>query len=657
MNENRSTGTPLARRLLLLGALPAIVMFVTLIGFFTSARLDDARQDLAASNQMLADTLAPSMEYAVVSGNTQVLQEILSQSLSHSQADWIRVKDVSGNNLGLVTHGTINEIGNPDDFEIYEAEILQQPLDFESSRESPWFEPDYSFGSGALRVGTVEIGVSDSVLVQRRHDIFWTSIAVGLSLLLLTVVIINHFFNAILSPIHRITGRISRLIAADYRATKVNRRRSSREFIGIEHQLNQLAEHLQSLKIARDQTLASSEQARQKAETANRAKSEFLATMSHELRTPLTGVLGMIDLIQEESLSYKQSDYLQTARHSTDDLLAVINDILDYSGLESGAALPEHQEFNLRTLILNCVASFRHIAQSQGLALTIDYLGDWPEDSLVKGDAPRIRQILASLLDNAIRFTGDGFVNIKAGYLEAEHDSVIFSCSVSDSGSGIPHERLPEMFNSFQQLDMRASRNFGGTGMGLSLVQRLVELLGGHVQVESDLGKGSSFRFEVPLDLVVLAEKPSAPELTTATPITAPPSAQALVVEDNPVNQRVAVALLKRFGFHVDAVSSGDAALENVKTNHEGYDVILMDCQMPIMDGYETTRYIREWEQSNGQSKTPIIALTADVLPGTERNCIESGMHDYLSKPVRKEKLRDILTQWIELPKSENSQS
>lgn len=647
MNNSHRQQRPMSRKLLLLGALPAIVMFIVLMVFFTSVRLEDARRDLSDSSQMLADSLAPALEYAVVSGNTLALDQILSQSLRRSKADWIRVSDVMGDQLGFVSHEPINPGEIPERYQIYEAEILQQPLEFGSERTAEWFEPDYGFGSGSLRVGTVQVGVSQDVLAERRQDILWTSIAVGVALLLFSILIINHFLGAILAPIRDLAGRIGQLTDGDYQERPLNTHQSSKEIVAIEEQLNQLAHHLAGLKTARDQTLAASEGAREKAEMANQAKSEFLATMSHELRTPLNGVLGMVDLIQEEPLTQRQREYLNTARQSTEDLLTVIGDILDYSKMDSGTLKLDSQEFNLRELISNCTATYRHLAEQQGLALNLKFFGDWPDNSVVIGDPARLRQILAGLADNAIKFTGDGFINIQAGFFALEDNCIILNCSVSDSGSGIPTERLHDIFNSFEQVDGGNSRLYGGTGLGLSLVQRLVELMGGHIQVETDLGKGSSFRFELPFEL---ADRPIDPEPTGTPPReTINGTSHALVVEDNPVNQRVATAMLKRLGFHTDSANNGKEALDRVTTNHTGYDIILMDCQMPVMDGYEATRYIREWEQSNGQIGTPIIALTADVLPGTEKSCLDCGMNDYLAKPVRKEMLREVLSRWIKL--------
>lgn len=648
MNRPDKKQAPLARKLLLLGALPAVLMFVVLMVFFTSARLEDARRDLSQSSQMMADSLAPALEYAVVSGNALALEQVLTQSLKHSRAEWIRVYDVLGDQIGFVTNASDSETLNTDRYNVYEAEILQQPLQLDTGREAEWFEPDYGFDSGALRVGTVQVGVSTDLLATRRQDILWTSLAVGVSLLLFIVILINHYLNTVLSPIRMLSDRIGKLIDRDFSPQPLHDQRSSREVIAIERQLNELAAHLEELRESRVQTLKASETAREKAEKANQAKSEFLATMSHELRTPLNGMLGMIDLVQEDPLTNRQQDYLSTARHSTEDLLMVINDILDYSQMDGGTLELANQEFDLRKVITNCTATYRQMAEQQGLTLNVSLFGDWPAEPIVMGDAPRLRQVLSGLLDNAIKFTGDGFINIQAGYFALEDDCIILNCSVSDSGSGIPQDRVSDIFNSFQQLDSGDQRAHGGTGLGLSLVQRLIELMGGHIQVETDLGKGSSFRFELPFD-TVSDSAPVVPAIE-ASPLAAENmTGKALVVEDNLVNQRVAKAMLTRFGFETHAANNGQEALEHIQTQHSGFDVILMDCQMPVMDGYETTRLIRDWERSNGQAGTPIIALTADALPGTEVNCRESGMNDYLAKPVRKENLREVLSRWVQI--------
>ncbi|HEY9121309.1 MAG TPA: histidine kinase dimerization/phospho-acceptor domain-containing protein, partial [Marinobacter sp.] len=460
MSNLTDAQAPLSRKLLLLGAAPAIVMFIVLMVFFTSARLDDARKDLADGSQMLADSLAPAVEYAVVSGNNAALRKILSQSLQRSRAQWIRVSNLMGEEVGFVSTEPSPENLPDERFDVFESEILQQPLDLGEGRQTEWFEPDYGFGAGALRVGTVQVGVNKEQLAARRQDILWTSLAVGFSLLLFTLLIVNHSLNSIISPIRALSQRVTKLTSREYEEVPVSRTGSTREIRELEESLNSLATHLRTLKKSRDDTLASSEKARERAEQANRAKSEFLATMSHELRTPLNGVLGMIELVTEEPLTPRQIDYLQTARHSTEDLLTVINDILDYSHIDRGTLELENREFDLQQLITNCTASYRHTAEQHGLTLSSRFVGEWPDHPLVLGDASRLRQILAGLVDNAIKFTGDGFINVQAEWFSLEENSVLLKCTVSDSGCGIPVERIHDIFNSFEQVETGNSRRY-----------------------------------------------------------------------------------------------------------------------------------------------------------------------------------------------------
>ncbi len=644
MTLRKRSSRSLSRHLLWLGILPALLMFLVLMFFFTSARLDDARKDLFNSGQLLADNLAPAVEYAVVSGNTQVLQQTLEQSIRRSRVNWIRVKDVTGRTVGAV-HLDEGEIDDSQGH-VFNADILQHPLDMGTERSTGWFEPNYGFSSGAIRLGSVEVGVSEAVIAAKQRDILWSSFIVGLALLFFTMLVVRRSLTSLVGPMQDLADRVTALIDGDYANVPIKRMHNTTEIIELEENLNSLARHMQSLQSSRDQTLAASETARERAESASKAKSEFLAVMSHELRTPLNGVLGMIELISEEELTEQQRDYLHTAKRSTEDLLTVISDILDFSRMDRGQLALDYQEFDVREVIENCVATFRHEAEQQGLSLSLQFSGNWPGHTLVKGDAPRLRQILAGLLDNGIKFTEAGTISVQAEWHHLEHQCMVLQCTVRDSGSGIPTERMKEIFRTFEQLDSSDARSHGGTGIGLALVQKLVELMGGHVKVDTDLGMGSAFCFELPFELDTDTVNNEPAPLPSETP-TEGTSSRALVVEDNPVNQRVATALLTRLGFETDAVSNGQDALKRVQSLQFNYSVILMDCQMPIMDGYEATRTIREWEQKNGHTSVPIIALTADVLPGTENSCREAGMNDYLAKPVRKENLRAVLSRWL----------
>lgn len=655
----------LNRQLLLLGALPAALMFVGLMLFFTTARLSDARADLFTGTQVMADNLAPALEYAVVSGNLDVLQQVIDRAMSNGGVEWIRVTDVLGNEIGAVYHPDVDPGALPvSGLHRFDSDILQLPLELGNGGRMEWFEPEYRLNGGALRLGSVEVAVSERVLQEKRFDIMLTSGVVGISLLVFTLLLVNRMLTPVIEPIRGLSERVKELIARNYRDTGPPDRKRVAEIAELEINLNALSEHLAQLKESRDHTLAVSEGARQKAEAANLAKSEFLAVMSHELRTPLNGVLGMLDLVSEGRLSQRQQDYVETARRSTEDLLTLINDILDYSQLDQGTLRLSHSRFDPARLVANCVASFRHLAESQGLRLEHTVENNWPEGAEVRGDATRFRQIVACLVDNALKFSEQGQVTVTLCWHQESADTVFVGCEVTDTGRGIPADRMADIFNGFEQLDSSSSRPNGGTGIGLALVQRLVELMGGHIRLTSTPGKGSCFRFEVPFD------RPAEPDTTTSDQATAvanhpdlatapavagagkrsAPAACALVVEDNLVNQRVARALLERLGFAAEAVTNGEEALASVRARQgEHYAVILMDCQMPVMDGYSATRAIREWEQEQRLKPVPIIALTADALPGTEGACHEAGMNDYLAKPVRKEQLRQVLSRWVPL--------
>lgn len=653
-------------QLLLLGALPAALMFAGLMLFFTTARLSDARDDLFTSTQMMADNLSPALEYAVVSGNLDVLRQVIERAMSNGGIEWIRVTDVLGNELGAVYHSDIDPADLPDTgLHRFDADILQLPLELAAQDRMEWFEPEYRLNGGALRLGSVEVAVSERVLQEKRFDIMLTSGVVGISLLVFTLLLVNRMLAPVIGPIHGLSERVKELTARNYRDTGPPHRKRVAEIAELEVNLNALSEHLAQLKESRDHTLAISESARQKAEAASLAKSEFLAVMSHELRTPLNGVLGMLDLVTEGRLSQRQQDYVETARRSTEDLLTLINDILDYSQLDQGTLRLSYSRFEPARLVANCVAGFRHLAESQGLSLQFTLEDGWPADAEVHGDASRFRQIIGCLVDNALKFSEQGQVSVTLGWHQESEDSVFIGCEVTDTGRGIPADRMADIFNGFEQLDSSSTRLNGGTGIGLALVQRLVELMGGHIRLTSEPGQGSCFRFEIPF------ERPSAdrngsdgdtdtqraPEVgenSSAQPgLPAngnPPAVYALVVEDNLVNQRVARALLERLGFKAEAVTNGEEALLSVQDRKgDHYSVILMDCQMPVMDGYTATRAIREWEQEQRMKPVPIIALTADALPGTASACQEAGMNDYLAKPVRKEQLRQVLSRWVPL--------
>ncbi|XOZ34191.1 ATP-binding protein [Halomonadaceae bacterium KBTZ08] len=645
----------LYHRLLLLGMLPAVTLFVLMVLFFAQVRLEDARENLLSNAQLTADNLAPAVEFALIAGNQAELKGILSKTLARSAAHRIEVWGRNGDVVASVSDQL------PADATVHHFTSVIRQAPIELGGTSGRGDEFGLMGSGSWesnrgrRIGKVHIAVSEAELAREQWAMLWALAGIGLVLLTATFLFSRRLAQRLSRPIERLGHTLHQLPDEDPDIA-TGAPLAARELQYLQDAVASMTQRLRRAEAEQTTSFRELAQARDKAEKANSAKSDFLAIISHELRTPLHGVIGMLQLLETEKLpSNQQQDYIVTARRSTEDLLVIINDLLDFSRIERGRLELEDTLFDPRSVIENCFASFRHDAESNNLTYHLTLHGDWEAAPSAYGDPGRLRQVLAHLIGNAIKFTPEGQVTVSATWrLDSETEGTLV-CEVTDSGLGIPTERLGDMFASFEQLDTSTTRRSGGTGLGLPLVQRLVELMGGHIAVDSEPGSGSWFRFVIPMK--VCRELPDAgagpddeAEAKAGGPVQDAGVREALVVEDNVVNQRVAARQLENLGFHVRCASSGTAAVDAICEGAQHYDVILMDCQMPGMDGWEATRRIRVCErQGRPGQRTPIIAMTADVLEGTEQSCLEAGMDAYLPKPVRRNSLQDTLNQFMPL--------
>jgi len=383
-------------------------------------------------------------------------------------------------------------------------------------------------------------------------------------------------------------------------------------------------------------------EARDRAEKMSQAKGEFLANMSHEIRTPMNGVIGTLQLLEDTELSQEQHEFVNTAHKSADALLAILNDILDLSKIEAGKLSFENIPFDFRQIVKDIVVLHSLKSEQKGVSLK-QAIDDALPGTLI-GDPTRLRQVIVNLVSNALKFTKQGEVKISVEVLQNNNDSVDIKVTVSDSGIGIAQSALDTLFNAFTQADGSTTRKYGGTGLGLAIVSQLVEMMNGTLGVESEEGKGSSFWFIA--NYPCTDEACASAENTVKQNTTVTLNAKVLLVEDNPINQMVAQKMLEKFGLKATLADNGVEALKLLE--EQIFDLVLMDCQMPEMDGFDATRQIRKLDiKTLYDKRLPVVAMTANVMSGDRERCLEVGMDDYIGKPVQRDQLETVLRKWL----------
>ncbi|MCG8392652.1 MAG: ATP-binding protein [Pseudomonadales bacterium] len=629
-----SKGTGIRKQLQILGLVPALFMLGLLLVALTWQRFEDADRDLRELGGFMAQQLASSSEYGVLAGNYSDLRRQARLAMQQADLQYVVFRDSDGE--VLLYEGRGRQAEGQEIIE-FESGIYRQPV---TGNDDLNMAPEAS--EQPTRIGEVVLGMSSARLLARQKEILLASLIPALSAIILGLWIAHYLARQINSPLNYLSGLLRTLRHGDYQVRGNSRLHG--ELAELQDDINELAGSLESAH--RDQQLAMEKlrQAHHQAQSASQAKSDFLAMMSHELRTPMNGVLGMLQLLEATPQSDEQHEYTLAALESTGHLLDVINDILDFSRIEAGRMDLDPVFFELPPLLESCIGTFRYVAESKGLYLNLE-IPDSLSGRVVRSDPTRLRQVLNNLLSNAVKFTQEGGVTLTVSVASVRDDWLDLGIAVRDTGIGIPEDRQSALFKAFSQVDSSTSRRYGGTGLGLAIARRLSEMLGGTLTVSSSEGGGSTFTLTLRLLYREQQDdkEPAYPLLEADTL----PSLHGLVllVEDNDVNRMVARRILEQMGIAVVTAVNGSEGLAQAR--QRDFDCILMDVQMPVMDGLEATRELRRWEREKGRAPMPVVALTANAMDEERERCFAAGMNAHLAKPFRRQQLTRVLSPYL----------
>lgn len=621
-------------RVLLLSLLPAFIMFILLITVFVWQRINDAKIEVTTVGQILSSQLAAAVEYPVISGNFSLLEPLVENAMKAPAV--IRVS-ITAPSERIIYQRQIAEYGSfkRDDIAEYQTVVSQEQEVF-----SDFSEFDDINNATLIRTDIAYVTIELSHILGRDRAFFIVAKSmVWASLILFFCLLLAHrMANSVARPIENVSRALSKIAQGNLDSNiKVS---ESGEIGELQTSVNSMAAALQKSKKVQAEVIKELDIARLKAESANKAKSDFLAIVSHELRTPINGAMGAMQLIAyQKNKSIRQ--YVDIADHSLNALLELVEDMLTLSSLENSDQSLTSSPTYIPTLLQHTLLELEEKSRLNNNELTV-YMDGLVNQHSVQLDGVKFRQLVRHLLGNAVKFTQAGRIYCSI-YLEGTAKGFNLRLDISDNGIGFPGQQKETMLEAFQQQDTSLTRQYDGLGIGLPICNDIIDLMGGDLAIMANKPKGTTVNCSIPVQLVTENQ-----ELETTNAVLGDkyPNKKFLVVEDNKVNRVVAEKILRNMKFSAVCVESGSECLEAIKT--DTYDLIFMDCHMPGMDGFETTQALRQYEKMHQCAATPIIAVTANTSAEIKQRCLASGMSDYVAKPIKMDILQAVIEYWLD---------